>query len=413
MLLYQAYEFQRHLAQPVRMWANFLEQAYTSPYNPLAETWFGKSMAAGAEIVARLTQNYGKPAFGFHFTTIDGQDVAVNEEILLTKPFCRLLRFHRDLPPASPARKDPKVLVVAPMSGHYATLLRGTVEALLPEHDVHITDWTDAGEVPLALGNFDLDDYVDYVIELCRYLGPDVHVIAVCQPSVPVLAAAALMAEARDLRQPRSLTLMGGPIDTRQSPTVPNDLAVRNSMMWFRQNVITNVPFGYPGAMRRVYPGFLQLTSFISMNFDRHVNAHVRQFEHLIKGDDDNAEGHRAFYDEYLAVMDLTAEFYLQTIEVVFKEHLLPRGLWISRGRKVDPSAIETALLTIEGELDDISGIGQTRAAHALTPNIPGARHVHWEQPRVGHYGIFNGRKWREQIMPRVRTFIRDNNARS
>jgi poly(3-hydroxybutyrate) depolymerase len=413
MLLYQAYEFQRHLAQPVRMWANFLEQAYTSPYNPLAETWFGKSMAAGAEIVARLTQNYGKPAFGLNYTTIDGQDVAVNEEILLTKPFCRLLRFHRDLPPASPARKDPKVLVVAPMSGHYATLLRGTVEALLPEHDVHITDWTDAGEVPLALGNFDLDDYVDYVIELCRYLGPDVHVIAVCQPSVPVLAAAALMAEARDLRQPRSLTLMGGPIDTRQSPTVPNDLAVRNSMMWFRQNVITNVPFGYPGAMRRVYPGFLQLTSFISMNFDRHVNAHVRQFEHLIKGDDDNAEGHRAFYDEYLAVMDLTAEFYLQTIEVVFKEHLLPRGLWISRGRKVDPSAIETALLTIEGELDDISGIGQTRAAHALTPNIPGARHVHWEQPRVGHYGIFNGRKWREQIMPRVRTFIRDNNARS
>jgi poly(3-hydroxybutyrate) depolymerase len=408
MLLYQAYEFQRHLAQPVRMWANFLEQAYTSPYNPLADTWFGKSMAAGAEIVARLTQNYGKPAFGLNFTTIDGQDVAVNEEILLAKPFCRLLRFHRDT-----IRKDPKVLVVAPMSGHYATLLRGTVEALLPEHDVHITDWTDAREVPLALGNFDLDDYVDYVAEFCRYLGPDVHVIAVCQPSVPVLAAAALMAEAKDPRQPRSLTLMGGPIDTRQSPTVPNDLAVRNSMMWFRQNVITNVPFGYPGAMRRVYPGFLQLTSFISMNFDRHVNAHVRQFEHLIKGDDDNAEGHRAFYDEYLAVMDLTAEFYLQTIEVVFKEHLLPRGLWVSRGRKVDPSAIETALLTIEGELDDISGIGQTRAAHALTPNIPGARRVHWEQPRVGHYGIFNGRKWREQIMPRVRTFIRDNDARS
>ena len=413
MLLYQAYEFQRHLAQPVRMWANFLEQAYTSPYNPLAETWFGKSMAAGAEIVARLTQNYGKPAFGLNFTTIDGEDVAVNEEILLTKPFCRLLRFHRDLPPASPRRRDPKVLVVAPMSGHYATLLRGTVEALLPEHDVHITDWTDAREVPLALGNFDLDDYVDYIIEFCRYLGPDVHVIAVCQPSVPALAAASLMAEAKDPRQPKSLTLMGGPIDTRQSPTVPNDLAVRNSMMWFRQNVITNVPFGYPGAMRRVYPGFLQLTSFISMNFDRHVNAHVRQFEHLIKGDDDNAEGHRAFYDEYLAVMDLTAEFYLQTIEVVFKEHLLPRGLWVSRGRRVDPSAIETALLTIEGELDDISGIGQTRAAHALTPNIPGARHVHWEQPRVGHYGIFNGRKWREQIMPRVRTFIRENEARS
>ena len=408
MLLYQAYEFQRHLAQPVRMWANFLEQAYTSPYNPLAETWFGKSMAAGAEIVARLTQNYGKPEFGLKTTQIGNETVEVNEEILLRKPFCQLVHFRRDT-----TQRHPKVLVVAPMSGHYATLLRGTVEALLPEHDVHITDWTDAREVPLALGNFGLDDYVDYVVEFCRYLGPDVHVIAVCQPSVPVLAAAALMAEARDPRQPRSLTLMGGPIDTRQSPTVPNDLAVRNSMMWFRQNVISTAPINYPGAMRRVYPGFLQLTSFISMNFDRHVNAHVRQFEHLIKGDDDNAEGHRAFYDEYLAVMDLTAEFYLQTIEVVFKEHLLPRGLWISRGRKVDPSAIETALLTIEGELDDISGIGQTRAAHTITPNIPGARHVHWEQPRVGHYGIFNGRKWREQIMPRVRTFIRDNDARS
>jgi poly(3-hydroxybutyrate) depolymerase len=404
MLLYQAYEFQRQLAQPVRLWANILEQAYSSPYNPLADTWFGKSMAAGAEIVSRLTQNYGKPAFGLRTTLVDGAEVAVNEEILLRKPFCQLLHFHRDT-----AKKDPKVLVVAPMSGHFATLLRGTVEALLPDHDVHITDWLDAKEVPLTEGNFDLDDYIDYVMEFCRYLGPDVHVIAVCQPSVPVMAAASLMAEAKDPRQPKSLTLMGGPIDTRQSPTVPNDLAMRNSMMWFRQNVISTVPYGYPGFMRRVYPGFLQLTSFISMNFDRHVNSHMRQFEYLIKGDDDHAESHRTFYDEYLAVMDLSAEFYLQTIEIVFKEHLLPRGLWVSRGRKIDPSAIETALLTIEGELDDISGIGQTKAAHALTPNIPGARHVHWEQPRVGHYGIFNGRKWREQIMPRVRTFIRDN----
>ncbi len=406
-MLYQAYEFQRQLANPVRIWASALEQAYSSPYNPLTETWIGKSIAAGAEIVARLTQNYAKPEFGLATTQIDNETVEVNEEILLRKPFCQLLHFHRDT-----TRRDPKVLVVAPMSGHYATLLRGTVEALLPEHDVHITDWTDAREVPLSEGNFSLDDYIDYIIAFCRYLGPDVHVIAVCQPSVPVLAAAALMAEAKDPRQPRSLTLMGGPIDTRQSPTVPNDLAMRNSMMWFRQNVISTVPFGHPGAMRRVYPGFLQLTSFISMNLDRHVNAHMRQFEHLIKGDDDHTESHRAFYDEYLAVMDLSAEFYLQTIEVVFKEHLLPRGEWISRGRKIDPSFIETALMTVEGELDDISGLGQTKAAHALTPNIPGARHVHWEQPRVGHYGIFNGRKWREQIMPRVRAFIRENDAR-
>lgn len=410
--LYHAYELNRRIAQPVRLWANALEQIYSSPYNPWSETWFGKSVAASAEIVARLTQNYGKPAFGLATTTVEGETVAVNEEILLRKPFGQLLHFHRDTPHLKNGKRHPKVLVVAPMSGHFATLLRGTVEALLPEHDVHITDWLDAREVPLSDGNFDLDDYIDYIVEFCRYLGPDLHVIAVCQPSVPVLAAASLMAEARDPRQPKSLTLMGGPIDTRESPTVPNDLAMRNSMMWFRQNVISSVPLNYPGAFRRVYPGFLQLTSFISMNLDRHVNAHMRQFEHLIKGDDDSADGHRAFYDEYLAVMDLTAEFYLQTIQVVFKEHQLPRGAWLSRGRRIDPAAIETALMTVEGELDDISGLGQTRAAHALTPNIPGARHVHWEQPRVGHYGIFNGRKWREQIMPRVRDFIRANDAR-
>jgi poly(3-hydroxybutyrate) depolymerase len=405
-MLYAAYEFQRQLAKPIRLWANALEQVYSSPYNPLTDTWFGKSVAASAEIVARLTQNYAKPEFGLKTTQVGNETVAVNEEILLRKPFCQLLRFHRDT-----ARRDPKVLVVAPMSGHYATLLRGTVEALLPDHDVHVTDWTDAREVPLGQGNFDLDDYIDYIIEFCRYLGPDVHIIAVCQPSVPVMGAASLMAMNKDPRQPKSITLMGGPIDTRVSPTTPNDLAMRNSMMWFRQNVISTVPFSYPGALRRVYPGFLQLTSFISMNLDRHINAHMRQFEHLVKGDDDSADGHRAFYDEYLAVMDLTAEFYLQTIQVVFKEHQLPRGVWVSRDRKVDPSFIETALMTVEGELDDISGIGQTKAAHALTPIIPGARHVHWEQPRVGHYGIFNGRKWREQIMPRVRDFIRDNDA--
>ena len=410
-MLYYAYELQRQLAKPVRIWANTLEQVYSSPYNPLSDTWFGKSVAASAEIVARLTQNYGKPAFGLKTTQVGNETAAVNEEILLRKPFCQLLHFHRDHFHLGNGRRDPKVLVVAPMSGHFATLLRGTVEALLPEHDVYITDWVDAREVGLSQGNFDLDDYIDYVIEFCRYIGPDLHVIAVCQPSVPVLAAAALMAEAKDRRQPRSITLMGGPIDSRVSPTTPNDLAMRNSMMWFRQNVISTVPLNYPGALRRVYPGFLQLTSFISMNLDRHINAHMRQFEYLVKGDDDNADSHRAFYDEYLAVMDLTAEFYLQTVEVVFKEHLLPRGEWVSRGRKVDPAAIETALMTVEGELDDISGIGQTKAAHVLTPNIPGARHVHWEQPRVGHYGIFNGRKWREQILPRVRDFIRDNDA--
>jgi poly(3-hydroxybutyrate) depolymerase len=405
-MLYYAYEVQRQLAEPVRLWANAIGQVYTHPYNPLADTWFGKSMAASAEIVSRLAQDYGKPAFGLKTTTVGNESVAVNEEILVRKPFCQLLHFHRDT-----SRKDPKVLLVAPMSGHHATLLRGTVEALLPDHDVHITDWIDAKQVPLSQGGFDLDDYIDYIIDFCRYLGPDVHIIAVCKPSVPVMAAAALMAQAHDPRQPKSLTLMGGPIDTRISPTAPDDLAMRNSMMWFRHNVISTVPLNHPGAMRRVYPGFLQLTSFISMNLDRHVNAHMRQFEHLLKGADVQSEQHRAFYDEYLAVMDLSAEFYLQTIQIVFKEHQLPRGVWVSCGRKIDPSAIETALMTVEGELDDISGLGQTKAAHALTPNIPSARHVHWEQPKVGHYGIFNGRKWREQIMPRVRDFIRANDA--
>jgi len=409
--LYHAYELQRQLSKPVRLWANALEQVYSSPYNPLSETWFGKSIAASAEIMARLTQNYGKPAFGLKTTQVGNEAVAVNEEILLRKPFCQLLHFHRDLSPLQNGHKDPKVLVVAPMSGHFATLLRGTAAALMQEHDVYITDWADAKTVPLSAGTFDLDDYIAYLMEFMTFLGPDTHIVAVCQPSVPVLAAVALMAQSKDANQPRSMTLMGGPIDTRESPTTPNDLAMRNSMMWFRQNVISTVPFGYPGAMRRVYPGFLQLTSFITMNLDRHINAHMRQFEYLIRGDDDGADSHRAFYDEYLAVMDLTAEFYLQTVQIVFKEHQLPRGVWVSRGRKIDPSAIETALMTVEGELDDISGIGQTKAAHALTPNIPGARHVHWEQPRVGHYGIFNGRKWREQILTRVRDFIRANDA--
>ncbi|QQS14787.1 MAG: polyhydroxyalkanoate depolymerase [Rhodospirillales bacterium] len=408
-MLYSLYHANRQLSQPVRWAADLAGEIYGSPTNPLSTTWFGKTMAASAEIVSRLTRYYGKPEFDLPTTKVDGREVAVNEEILVRKAFCNLVRFRRDLG-GLPPRNDPKVLVVAPMSGHYATLLRGTVEALLPEHDVHITDWLDARDVPLVDGNFDLNTYVDYVADFLRYLGPDVHVIAVCQPSVPVMGAASLMAAADDPMQAKSITLMGGPIDTRLSPTVPNDLAMRNSMMWFRQTVISSVPFGFPGAMRRVYPGFMQLTSFISMNLDRHINAHMRQFDHLVRGDGDSAESHRDFYDEYLAVMDLTAEFYLDTIQVVFKEHHLPRGLWVSGGRQIDPSAIrKPALMTVEGELDDISGVGQTKAAHALTPNIPAGRRVHYEQKGVGHYGIFNGRRWREQIMPRVRDFIRAN----
>jgi len=410
-MLYQLYHWNRQLSQPMRMSADWLQELYTSPYNPWSETRFGKSMAAGAEIVSRLTRDYGEPDFALDSTVVDGHEVAVNEEILVRKPFCNLVRFRRDLT-GLPARQDPKVLVVAPMSGHFATLLRGTVQALLPEHDVHITDWIDARGVPLAQGNFDLDDYIDYIQEFLRYIGPPAHVIAVCQPSVPVMGAASLMAAADDPRQPRSITLMGGPIDTRISPTMPNDLATRNSMMWFRQAVISNVPMGFPGVMRRVYPGFLQLTSFISMNLDRHISAHLRQFEHLVRGDGDSAEGHRRFYDEYLAVMDLTAEFYLQTVEKVFVRHDLPNGTFKHRDKPVDPSLIRrTALLTVEGENDDISGVGQTEATHTLCPNIPAAKKIHYLQPKVGHYGVFNGSRFRAEIAPRIVDFVLSNNA--
>ena len=375
-MLYSLYQTAADMMLPMRVWATAAGQGLSAGGD--LESW----RAAGAlcEMVSRATLTHRRPSFGITESKVGNRVVPVREEEIFATPF--------------------------------GTLLRDTVRVLLPEHDVHITDWANARDVGIWHGRFGFDEYVEHLMWFLRAMGPGAHVVAVCQPCVQALAAAALMAEDDHPCQPLSLTLMAGPIDTRINPTKVNELATGQPISWFERNLIARVPLRYPGATRRVYPGFLQLTSFISMNLDRHINAHMRQFEHLVKGDDDSADGHRAFYDEYLAVMDLTAEFYLQTIEVVFKEHLLPRGEWISRGRTVDPSAIETALMTVEGELDDISGIGQTKAAHALTPNIPGARHVHWEQPRVGHYGIFNGRKWREQIMPRVRDFIRANDGR-
>jgi len=404
-MLYQLHAWQMQMAQPLRLAAETLHNIYTHPMNPLAYTQAGRALAATCEMLERTTRHFAKPPFNLPSTRIDGKEVAVVEEILERRAFCQLRHFKRDTP-----RQDPKVLLVAPMSGHFATLLRGTVAALLPEHDVYITDWRDARRVPMSEGSFDLDDYMEYLIDYIHYLGPDTHVIAVCQPSVPVMGAAALMAADDDPIQPRTITLMGGPIDTRINPTTPNDYAMKRTLPWFERSVISRVPAGYPGYMRRVYPGFVQLAGFMSMNLDRHVGAHLGMFEHLIKGDDDSADAHRRFYDEYLAVMDLTAEFYLQTIQIVFQEHHLPRGIWVSRGRRIAPEMMtRPALLTVEGELDDISGIGQTRAAHDLTPGIPAHRKMHYEQPGVGHYGIFNGRKWREQIMPKVRQFIRDH----
>jgi poly(3-hydroxybutyrate) depolymerase len=378
---------------------------YSNPMNPISHTQFGRTVAASAEMFERTTRRYGKPAFGIDKTVIDFKPVAVVEQVTWSKPFCNLIHFVRDLP--SRRRADPKLLIVAPMSGHYATLLRGTVEAMLPHSDVYITDWTDARMVPVSEGRFDLDDYIDYVIDMLHALGPDTHVMAVCQPSVPVLAAAAIMEARGDRFAPSTMTLMGGPIDTRRNPTAVNLLAEQKGIDWFRDNVIMQVPWPVPGFTRDVYPGFLQLSGFMSMNLDRHIGAHKRFFMHLIKNDGDNAERHRDFYDEYLAVMDLTAEFYLQTVDTVFVKHSLPRGTMMHRGTPVDPAAVRSvALMTIEGENDDISGIGQTQAAQDLCVNIPPHMRAHYVQPAVGHYGVFNGSRFRAEIVPRIVDFI-------
>ena len=404
-MLYQLHEMQHLAWAPARVAAEATLQLFRHPMVPAAYTSYGRAVAAACEVFERVTRRRRKPGFGLDMTTCDGWDIEVVEEVVLDHPFCDLVHFKRNV-----SRDDPRILVVAPLSGHFATLLRDTVRALLPEHDVYVTDWTDAREVPLRVGTFDLDDYIDYVIHFLRFLGPGTHVMAVCQPSVPVLAAAALMAGADDPAQPRSMTLMGGPIDTRRAPTKVNQLAMARSLAWFEQTVVDTVPATYPGFMRRVYPGFIQLTGFMSMNLDRHVGAHMQLFEHLVRGDGESAAAHRRFYDEYLSVMDLPAEYYLQTVRSVFQEHALPQGRLKWRGERVDPAAIrETGLMTVEGELDDISGLGQTEAAHDLCTGIPAERRRHLLQKGVGHYGIFNGRRWRNEILPQVRSFIRAN----
>lgn len=410
-MFYQLYEMNHAALQPYRAYADTVRLFYRNPLNPFSRTPWGRSVAATAELFERATRRYGKPEFGITATEVDGKTVPVREHIAWARPFCDLLHFERGASTAGqPARK---LLIVAPMSGHYATLLRGTVEAMLPHADVYITDWTDARMVPLAEGRFDLDDYIDYVIDMLHTLGPDTHVMAVCQPSVPVLAAVALMEARNDPLAPASMILMGGPIDTRNSPTAVNRLAMEKDLDWFRDNVIMQVPWPNPGFMREVYPGFLQLSGFMSMNLDRHVTAHKDFFHHLVQNDGDSAEKHRDFYDEYLAVMDLTAEFYLQTVETVFIEHALPKGEMMHRDEPVEPSAIRTvALMTIEGENDDISGLGQTEAAHRLCVNIPGDKRVHHMQPKVGHYGVFNGSRFRAEIVPKIVDFITRNAGR-
>lgn len=409
---YEIHEMAHFAMAPARAISDMAQSWLDSPINPLHYTPAGRHLSASAKIFERLTRRYDKPSFGFDTTAIGGKTYPIVERVVWERPFCKLLHFETQFDSDTPAPRE-KLLIVAPMSGHHATLLRGTVEAFLPFYDVYITDWIDARTLPLSAGTFDLDDYIDYLISICETLskahsGETVHTLGVCQPAVPLIAAMALM-EAQDSPHiPASMTLMGGPIDTRRSPTKVNLLAQERGSEWFKSNCICMVPFGYPGAGRQVYPGFLQLTGFMAMNIDRHVTAHLEFFDHLVSGDGDSARKHREFYDEYRSVMDLPADFYLQTVDTVFVRHALPKGQMTHRGVPVDLSAIHrVALLTVEGENDDISGLGQTAAAQELCSKIPRSMKTHYQQNKVGHYGVFNGSRFRNELVPRIREFHR------
>ncbi|CAM8668584.1 DepA Poly-beta-hydroxyalkanoate depolymerase [Oxalobacteraceae bacterium] len=406
-MLYQMHEMNRTLLSPLIQWAEASSKLFTNPVSPFAHTPFAQRIAAGYELMFRLGKDYEKPSFGITSVDIDGQRVSVIEDIELEKPFCKLLHFRKESR-NSKKTKQPKILLVAPLSGHHATLLRDTVKTLLPEHDVYITDWTDARMVSMDHGAFHLHDYVYYVQDFIRHLGPNLNVISVCQPTVPVLAAISLMASNNEANLPKTMVMMGGPIDPRKAPTQVNDLATNKPFSWFENNVIYSVPPNYPGYGRRVYPGFLQHAGFVAMNPKRHAQSHWEFYLHLREGDNESAEEHRKFYDEYNAVLDMPAEYYLETIKTVFQDHALPLGTWEVEGQLVRPQDIkDVALLTIEGELDDISGLGQTRAAHELCAHIPKEMKQHFTAPKCGHYGIFSGRRWREVIAPKIGEFIR------
>ena len=402
-MLYALVEMNRAAMAPLRLQAKATASFWSSPINPARDTEAGRAIAAAANVFERATRYYGKPEWQIESTEINGKSHAVMPVTACSSPWCQLVHFETAGAPAN----RPDLFIVAPLSGHYATLLRGTVEAFLPTHNVYITDWTDARMAPIWFGRFDLDDYIDHIQDMLAFLGAGAHVLAVCQPGPPVLAAISMMAEDGSDALPATMTFMGSPIDVRRSPTVPNLLAEERSLDWFRSKMIHTVPLPWAGAGRRVYPGFIQLSSFMHMNWERHVDAQHRFFEHLIEGDEDGAEKHQAFYDEYLSVLDLTEEFYIQTIERVFQKALLAKGEYRYRDQRlVKPEAISTVgLMTVEGELDDISGIGQTQAAHDLCANIPDTLKEDYVQPGVGHYGVFNGSRFREQIVPRVIKF--------
>jgi poly(3-hydroxybutyrate) depolymerase len=407
-MLYEWHELNRNALHPLVQWAELSARLFNDPISPWSHGPYAQGIAAGYELIYRLGKEYEKPPFGIDAVEVNGQSVTIVEEVVIEKPFCRLLHFRKQLSARKlAALKQPTVLLVAPLSGHHATLLRDTVRSLLIQHDVYITDWTDARMVPHAAGPFHLHDYVHYVQDFIRRLAPRLHVISVCQPTVPVLAAISLIASAGDDALPASMTMMGGPIDPRKSPTQVNNLATEKSRAWFEQNVIHAVPSNYPGAGRNVYPGFLQHAGFIAMNPGRHAQSHWDFYMHLRAGDNESAEEHRKFYDEYNAVLDMPAEYYLETIETVFQQHRLPNGTWEVDGKLVRPQDIKTvALFTIEGELDDISGAGQTQAAHDLCKSIAKSKKQHFTAPQCGHYGIFSGRRWRDTIYPRVAAFI-------
>ena len=401
-MLYLAYQAQADFMQPFRALARTAATAFRQPFAGTSPGAAAKRMAAACELIARAGLTHRRPSFRIDHVNVDGRDLAVREEAIHTTPFGTLLHFAKDIDVV-----QPRVLLVAPLSGHFATLLRGTVQTLLPEHDVYITDWHNARDVGLWHGRFGFDEYVDHLIRFLEVLGPGAHMMAVCQPCVQALAAAAVMAEAGHPAQPRSLTLMAGPIDCRVNPTAVNQLATSRPIEWFEQNLISPVPITFPGALRRVYPGFLQLLAFMSMNIDRHLKAHVDLFNHLAQGCHARAAATKAFYDEYFAVLDMTAEFYLETVRYVFQEYRLPQGTLTWHGHAVKPAAIRrTTLLTVEGEKDDICAVGQTLAAHDLCTGLRPYRKRHHLQPGVGHYGVFSGKKWSGQIYPVVRNVI-------
>jgi poly(3-hydroxybutyrate) depolymerase len=414
-MLYTLYEASYYLTTPWRSAVRATRDFWGSPLNPGKNTDLGRRIFASADLMSNLTRRYGRPAWMVDTVDIDGHAVKVRPTEVWSSPWAKLIHFSRDMADMRTAGRrelEPAVLIVAPLSGHYATLLRGTVEAFLQDHEVFITDWSNARDVPILEGRFDLNDYIEQIMAMLRRLGPRPHVVAVCQPGPAVLAAASLMSEDEDPSRPATMTFMGSPIDARFSPTVTNKLAEEKPFAWFASNMIYTVPPPYPGVGRRVYPGFVQLYSFMSMNAEKHQEAHLRYLQQLMEGDGDSADKHLEFYDEYLSVLDLTEEFYLQTVDEVFQRHTLPKGEMTHRGRLVRPEAIrDVGLLTVEGENDDISGIGQTQAAHALCANLPDAFKEDYVQPHVGHYGVFNGRRFREEIYPKVRAFIRKGEA--